>query len=200
MLVNNFLNEAQCEYIMNYKKMFFVKAQGFDPVELKSNETEHRTNYTYYDVTNHFDYVRREAFDIAKDFFWFLPDFSINNLEMAQIQKYGIGEEYRHHHDYFTCHDYIFLNDRVASIIVYLNDDFEGGETDFPKINLKIKPKAGMALYFDYKYSNELNDYTLHAGLPILKGEKWIMTIWVRKYNVHKIDTKIVKKCINNES
>ncbi|MGZ5781611.1 MAG: prolyl hydroxylase family protein, partial [Burkholderiaceae bacterium] len=71
---------------------------------------------------------------------------------------------------------------RVATLILYLNDVEEGGETEFPEIGLKIIPKAGNALYFAYMNSSSQPDpLTLHAGRPVLKGEKWIATRWVRE-------------------
>ncbi len=57
-----------------------------------------------------------------------------------------------------------------------------GGETFFPKLNLKIKAVQGNALYFSYTNSkNEVDRMTLHGGSPVIRGEKWIMTKWMRQ-------------------
>jgi prolyl 4-hydroxylase len=65
---------------------------------------------------------------------------------------------------------------------MYLNDVEEGGETTFPLLDITIFPNKGMAVYFEYFYSNhELNDFTLHAGTPVIKGEKWVATMWMRR-------------------
>jgi prolyl 4-hydroxylase len=70
----------------------------------------------------------------------------------------------------------------VATLIVYLNTVEEGGETVFPKLNLKFKPVQGDALYFAYAdTNNELDRMTLHGGAPVLQGNKWIMTKWMRQ-------------------
>lgn len=70
---------------------------------------------------------------------------------------------------------------RYATILVYLNDDFTGGETIFPKLNIKIKPKIGKVLIF-YSLDSKENTIldSLHGGLPITSGVKWICNKWYR--------------------
>jgi prolyl 4-hydroxylase len=64
---------------------------------------------------------------------------------------------------------------------VYLNDDYEGGETEFPRIGLRFRGKRGDALMFDNVRPSGALDYdTLHAGLPPTRGEKWLFSQWVR--------------------
>ena len=71
---------------------------------------------------------------------------------------------------------------RVATMIAYLNTVEEGGETYFPKLDLKIKAEQGNVLYFSYaNSSDQLDRMTLHGGNPVTKGEKWIMTNWLRQ-------------------
>ena len=58
----------------------------------------------------------------------------------------------------------------------------DGGETYFPKLGLKVYPKKGMAVYFEYFYNDQtLNELTLHGGAPVVTGEKWIATQWFRR-------------------
>jgi prolyl 4-hydroxylase len=67
-------------------------------------------------------------------------------------------------------------------LVIYLNDVELGGETAFPEIGLTVTAKKGSAVYFEYCNSQEHTDpLTLHAGLPVLKGEKWIATKWMRQ-------------------
>jgi prolyl 4-hydroxylase len=71
---------------------------------------------------------------------------------------------------------------RVATLIIYLNNVAQGGETIFPEINLKITPIQGNALYFAYTNSkNQVDPLTLHGGCPVLEGEKFIATKWMRQ-------------------
>jgi len=112
----------------------------------------------------------------------------VENGEDLHILRYGIGGEYRPHYDYFpedqagSRHHLQRGGQRVATIILYLNEVEQGGDTTFPDIGLSIHPRRGSALYFEYV--NELGQSdpkTLHAGTPVEKGEKWIATKWIRR-------------------
>lgn len=102
--------------------------------------------------------------------------------EGLHILHYTPGQEYKAHFDYFSPASKASGNNRISTLVMYLNDVEEGGETVFPKLNLSVHPKKGMAVYFEYFYQDqELNENTIHAGAPIIKGEKWIATQWMRK-------------------
>lgn len=115
-----------------------------------------------------------------------LIELPIQHSEELQILNYQVGGEYKPHYDFFPPNlsgsaAHIARGQRVATLILYLNDVEEGGETVFPETGLKIIPRAGNALYFAYMNSSGRCDpLTLHAGCPVIKGEKWIATRWVR--------------------
>jgi len=99
-----------------------------------------------------------------------------------QVLLYTPGQEYKPHHDFFAETSRASANNRISTLVMYLNDVEEGGETSFPMLNLSVSPNKGMAVYFEYFYnSHELNDFTLHAGTPVIKGEKWVATMWMRR-------------------
>ncbi len=65
---------------------------------------------------------------------------------------------------------------------MYLNDVEHGGETFFPKLNFSVSPQKGMAVYFEYFYNDKsVNELTLHGGAPVITGEKWVATQWMRR-------------------
>lgn len=112
----------------------------------------------------------------------------IENQEVIHIVKYNIGGEYKEHHDFFHPNtDYFEENiqrggQRIYSCLFYLNDNFMGGETDFPKVNHKVKPEVGkLVMWKNLNDDLSLNYNSLHAGLPIIEGEKWICIVWVRE-------------------
>jgi prolyl 4-hydroxylase len=110
----------------------------------------------------------------------------MQNHEPTNVLHYQKGEEYKPHFDFITASESNAVElantgQRVATVLIYLNDDYEGGETEFPNLKWKFKGKTGDALVFwNVGPDNEPDRKTLHAGLPVKKGEKWLYSKWVR--------------------
>lgn len=101
------------------------------------------------------------------------------NGEALSILRYSPGQEYRPHLDAIAG----ARNNRVKSVLMYLNDAYEGGETAFPRINIVIEPKAGDAVVFDnLTHEGSVQTLSLHAGLPVRRGQKWVATRWIRQH------------------
>jgi predicted 2-oxoglutarate/Fe(II)-dependent dioxygenase YbiX len=112
----------------------------------------------------------------------------IENQESPHFIKYEVGGKYSPHFDFFKegteYYDKCVSRggQRVFSTILYLNDNFEGGETHFPKLDLTVKPIAGKI--FCWRNLNEdgsLNKESLHGGNPVVSGVKYILVIWTRE-------------------
>jgi prolyl 4-hydroxylase len=98
--------------------------------------------------------------------------------EALQVLRYAPGEQYRTHFDAIPG----FANQRVMTVIVWLNEDYEGGETDFPAARLKVKGRAGDALVFRNVGADGRPDpASAHAGLSVTRGEKLIASRWIRE-------------------
>ncbi|MGM0838106.1 MAG: 2OG-Fe(II) oxygenase [Bacillota bacterium] len=111
-----------------------------------------------------------------------IMNIPVEHGEGLQILNYKIGQEYKAHFDFFSSANRPVNNPRVSTLVMYLNDVDEGGETYFPKLNFSVTPKKGTAVYFEYFYDNHhLNELTLHGGSPIINGEKWAATQWMRR-------------------
>ena len=111
-----------------------------------------------------------------------IMNIPVEHGEGLQILNYKIGQEYKAHFDFFSSANGPVRNPRVSTLVMYLNDVEEGGETYFPKLNFSVAPQKGMAVYFEYFYeAHHLNELTLHGGSPIIKGEKWAATQWMRR-------------------
>jgi prolyl 4-hydroxylase len=117
-----------------------------------------------------------------------LMNWPVENGEGLQILHYGTTGEYRPHFDYFppdqsgSAVHTAQGGQRVATLVIYLNDVPDGGETIFPDAGLSVAAKQGGAVYFRYMNGQrQLDPLTLHGGAPVLGGDKWIMTKWMRE-------------------
>ncbi|HMG45909.1 MAG TPA: 2OG-Fe(II) oxygenase [Allosphingosinicella sp.] len=97
--------------------------------------------------------------------------------EPLQVLRYRPGGEYKPHFDAIPG----FANQRILTMIVWLNENYEGGETMFAKTGAKFKGKTGDALLFRNARADGTRDLDAgHAGLPVAAGEKLIASRWIR--------------------
>lgn len=115
-----------------------------------------------------------------------LLNWPLENGEGLQILHYVAGAEYKPHYDYFdpdqpgTAHITARGGQRVGTVVMYLNEPEQGGGTSFPDVGLEVAPKRGNAVFFSYERPHP-STRTLHGGSPVLAGEKWIATKWLRQ-------------------
>lgn len=117
--------------------------------------------------------------------------------EAFNILRYELGQRYLSHYDAFNPAEYgPQKSQRVASFLLYLSDVEEGGETMFPFengmnmdigydyqqcIGLKVQPRRGDGLLFYSVFPNGTIDLaSLHGSCPVIRGEKWVATKWIR--------------------
>ena len=115
-----------------------------------------------------------------------LLDWPAENGEGLQILRYGVGAEYKPHYDYFDPHEpgtpriLARGGQRVATVVMYLNEPEAGGGTVFPDVQFECMPRKGHAVFFSYSRPHP-DTRSLHGGSPVLRGEKWIATKWLRQ-------------------
>ena len=115
-----------------------------------------------------------------------LCQWPVENGEGLQILRYGPGAQYKPHYDYFdpalpgSRKVLERGGQRVASLVVYLNTPTRGGATLFPDAGLDVAPIKGNAVFFSYARPHPMTK-TLHGGAPVLEGEKWVATKWLRE-------------------
>lgn len=98
--------------------------------------------------------------------------------EPLTVLRYRPGQQYRRHHDCLPGE----VNQRVMTVISYLNVDYEGGATEFPTAGLRFKGGLGDAIVFRNTLSSgNIDERSRHAGLPVTEGEKWVATRWIRE-------------------
>lgn len=180
--VDNFLSEGECDVLID-----IIESVGLTRSHVASDEaggyssiSESRTSSTcvlYNDDPFVLDIHEKIASYVS------LP---LNHGESLQGQKYKAGQFFKPHRDYFegkSAENYCLSGgNRKKTFMIYLNDDMEGGETDFALLGRKIIPKKGKAVVWDsFKEDGSLDENTLHEGCPILKGTKYIITSWWRE-------------------
>ncbi len=127
------------------------------------------------------DAVKRVEARLAKLLSW-----PVINGEGLQVLHYLPGAEYQPHHDYFdpakagTVPIVARGGQRVASIVMYLNSPQKGGGTTFPDVGVEVGPLKGNAVFFSYDRPHP-STKTLHGGAPVIAGEKWVATKWLRE-------------------
>jgi prolyl 4-hydroxylase len=125
--------------------------------------------------------VKRVEARLAKLLSW-----PVINGEGLQVLHYLPGAEYQPHHDYFdpakagTVPIVARGGQRVASIVMYLNSPQKGGGTTFPDVGVEVGPVKGNAVFFSYDRPH-VSTKTLHGGAPVIAGEKWVATKWLRE-------------------
>jgi len=119
-----------------------------------------------------------------------LLNWPVDHGEALQILRYEIGQEYKPHYDYVDPAQpgaAPFLargGQRVASLVMYLNTPEDGGATNFPDIGLEVAAVKGNAVFFSYDRPHP-STKTLHGGMPVRAGEKWVATKWLREAPHH---------------
>ena len=84
------------------------------------------------------------------------------------------------------------MGNRWKTAILYLNDNYEGGETEFPNWGVKIKGKEGeLVTWTNLNKNGTPNMDTLHAGLPVISGTKYIVVSWIRQFPNQPFSVKI---------
>ncbi|MBX9881810.1 MAG: 2OG-Fe(II) oxygenase [Sphingomonas sp.] len=108
--------------------------------------------------------------------------------ETIQGQRYAPGQQFRAHHDYFFESEGYWERvkqdggQRTWTAMIYLNDVEEGGATWFPQAGIRVAPKAGLLLIWNNMAADgSPNGLTLHEGMPVVAGVKYVVTKWFRE-------------------
>lgn len=106
-------------------------------------------------------------------------DRPMENCEKLQVLRYRPGGFYKPHYDAFDKG----TNPRMYTFIIALNEEYEGGETSFPRIKKDYRLRKGDCLLFENLDNYELiTGKAWHGGKPVRGGEKWVCNLWVHKY------------------
>jgi prolyl 4-hydroxylase len=181
-LVSDFLNDEECEAFIDaaqgkLKVSTVISKDKFIQHESRTSENcwlEHDANEIVHEVSKRLS---------------ILVQMPIRNAEQYQVVYYRAGTEYKPHYDSFDYdseegkENWEPGGQRVLTALAYLNNVDEGGGTGFPNLDVEIDAKKGDVLIFHntLQGSNEVHPGSLHAGLPVISGEKWAINLWFRE-------------------
>ncbi|MCL6249491.1 2OG-Fe(II) oxygenase [Altererythrobacter sp. KTW20L] len=175
--VADFMNAEECARMIAMIDEVARPSTVFD-LQYKDG---YRTSYSG-DVDPHHPFIRMLDRRID-DLMGIEPTFG----ETIQGQRYMPGQEFKPHHDWFHPNTSYWEietargGQRAWTAMVYLNDVDEGGTTDFTDLGMAIEPKAGVLLLWNNTDAQGLpNHATIHAGRPVVRGAKYVITKWYR--------------------
>ncbi|XP_077221438.1 putative prolyl 4-hydroxylase 3 [Tasmannia lanceolata] len=199
---HNFLSKDECNYLIELAKPHMEKSTVVDSATGRSKDSRVRTSSGMF-LNRGRDKIIRDIEKRISDF-TFIP---VEHGEGLQILHYEVGQKYEPHFDYFN-DEFNTKNggQRIATVLMYLSDVEEGGETVFPstKVNsssvpgwnelsecaksgISVKPRMGDALLFwSMRPDASLDLLSLHGGCPVIRGNKWSSTKWLR-VNEYKV-------------
>lgn len=171
------------DYLMNVAGPRLKPSSVVDPDTGNLIRNPIRSSYSMYFSPNMYDVVVAYASQAVAR----LAGVPMANAEPLTILRYGPGQQYKAHMDYLVGpatgeQMQKTGGQRLVTAFVYLNDVEQGGETDFPELGARISPASGRAVkFFNLTPHGEPNPHTLHAGCPVIRGEKWLATYWFRE-------------------
>lgn len=179
-VLRNLLTEAECEALIELARPRLSRSETVVNRTGGSEVNAARTSQGMFFARGEGELVGAIEARIAS-----LLNWPVERGEGLQVLRYGVGAEYRPHFDYFDPaqpgSQSILKRggQRVGTVLMYLNTPTSGGATTFPDAGIEVQALRGSAVFFAYGQPSPLTR-TLHGGAPVLAGEKWVATKWLR--------------------
>ena len=178
-IINNIITEEEALYIINKSSSHLNDSRILGDI-LDTKIRKSKNTWLYPNDPNIMNIMKRIA-TIVK-----LP---LENSEALQVVKYEPSGYYNEHHDgccdgHHLCKEFMARGgQRIKTVLIYLNDEFTEGATNFPVLNMKIKPPKYSAIIFNplAKNNKKCHPKALHAGLPVKGGIKYVANLWFRE-------------------
>jgi prolyl 4-hydroxylase len=182
-----FVSDRVCDWFMESSRRVLTRALVYDPVGRRDFASRVRTN-----SWAQFDLMGCELIQLLVQLrMQAACGLPLHNMEATAVLHYAVGEESTNHYDFVSPdlpnYDQEIANNgqRVLTFLVYLNDDYDGGKTDFPELGIAHKGRRGEGFFFVNALENNAPDLrTVHAGRPPTRGEKWVVSQFIRSRRV----------------
>jgi prolyl 4-hydroxylase len=180
-VVADFLSEAECDEVMALSRERLLRSETVEVGSGGSEVNAARTSDGMFFSRGEAPVIERIEARLAA-----FTNWPVENGEGLQVLRYSPGAEYKPHYDYFdpaqpgTSTIVKRGGQRVGTVVMYLNTPEAGGATIFPDVQLEVAAQRGHAVFFSYAQPHP-GTRTLHGGAPVLAGEKWVATKWLRQ-------------------
>lgn len=179
-IYDNFITQNDAEYIIKQSENSFRDSEIVGD-KINTNIRKSQTHW----INKNTDPIAKKIIEKVCE----ITKMPFENAEDLQVVKYKPNGFYNQHHDACCdnvkeCHEFVKRGgQRIVTMVIYLNDGFEGGSTKFPTLGKEYKPsKTGGILFFPTeKNGKKCHPKSLHAGTPVIKGEKYIANVWIRE-------------------
>ncbi|MBZ8139535.1 2-oxoglutarate-dependent dioxygenase [Rubrivivax gelatinosus] len=175
------LSDEECDALVELARPRLARSETVDNTTGGSEVNAARTSDGMFFERGETALIERIERRIAE-----LVNWPVERGEGLQVLRYRPGAQYKPHHDFFdpahpgTAGILRRGGQRVATVVMYLNTPAGGGATTFPEVGLEVQPVKGNAVFFSYERPLA-STRTLHGGAPVLDGEKWVATKWLRE-------------------
>ena len=181
--VEGFAPAAACAWIIEATRSKLVPARVYDADTGGARQASVRTNREHhYSIADSDMVLALIRSRIAR-----VTGLQVPSMEASVVLHYTVGQEFMPHYDFLStslpgyAKEVAERGQRVLTFLLCLNQDYEGGETDFPALGRRYRGHTGNALFFwNVEPDGSPDRRTLHAGLPPKQGEKWMLSQWVR--------------------
>ena len=173
-VVERFAAPEVCRWLIERSRGKLKPARMFDGTQANPLETRTCSDYIF-DITEAdlvLLLVRERASRLTK-----LPTAT---MEPPQIFHYAVGQEIKAHFDHVRAEGG-YQGERIATFLLYLNDDYEGGDLTFPRAGFSWKGRTGDAIFFaNVDLAGKADRMSLHAATPVTRGEKYMFSQWIQ--------------------
>lgn len=176
-VIPDFLTCRECGFIQRQALSKGLQISQVQTGNITETDTDHRASEQVWLSDGHHPFFRALSERVA-----LLTQTNAKSQEQLQVVRYQPGGRFNEHYDAFAEGVPFWSQQRYLTLLIYLNEPEEGGETVFPRIGKTVRPVTGTAVLFqntDHPTTQNIIWESLHAGRPVRRGEKWIANKWI---------------------
>ena len=181
-VVDRFASAAECAWLIERGRPTLARAKVYRDSPIAQTAASRTNSETGFTIGNADVFL-----SLLRDRMASVTSMATRFFEVTKLLHYSAGQQFALHSDFLATNtpelqkEIQMRGQRVLTLLVYLNDDYDGGVTEFPRAGLRFRGNRGDALIFRNTDATGAPDYaSVHAGTVVERGEKWLLSQWVR--------------------